>query len=169
MNKTLKIEPLTKEAFAEFGDVIESVGRDHFMINNGSTERYHNVGDVQLDEDGKGIISIFRAKMLEYPLQVKMLERHPFGSQSFIPLFGHEFLLVVAPVGDGSMNIDPSTVRCFRANARQGVNYHRNVWHHPIMALRDDDEFLVVDRSGPGNNCDEFFFDESINMTVELG
>ena len=66
------------------------------------------------------------------------------------------------------MNIDPSTVRAFRASARQGVNYHRGVWHHPIMALRDDDEFLVVDRSGPGNNCDEFFFDESIQLSIEL-
>ncbi|WP_445401229.1 ureidoglycolate lyase [Zobellella sp. An-6] len=169
MIKTLKIEPLTREAFAPFGDVIESEGRDYFMINNGSTRRYHKLGEVQLDEQGQGIISIFRAKTLDYPLSIKMLERHPFGSQSFIPLFGHDFLLVVAPVGDGGMNIDPSTVRAFRASGRQGVNYHRGVWHHPILALRDDDEFLVVDRSGPGNNCDEFFFDESVQLSLELG
>ncbi|WP_375058495.1 ureidoglycolate lyase [Zobellella sp. DQSA1] len=165
--KTLKIEPLTREAFAPFGDVIESEGRDYFMINNGSTRRYHQVGEVQLDEQGQGIISIFRAKTLDYPLSVKMLERHPFGSQSFIPLFGHEFLLVVAPPGTDT--VDPAEVRAFRATGRQGVNYHRGVWHHPILALRDDDEFLVVDRSGPGNNCDEYFFDESVQLTLELG
>ena len=168
MIKTLTIEPLTKEAFAPFGDVIESEGREHFMINSGSTQRYHHLGDVQLDEQGKGIFSIFRATKLEYPLAIKMLERHPFGSQSFIPLSGNGFLLVVAPVGDGSENIDPATVRAFRAEAGQGVNYHTGVWHHPIMALRDNDEFLVVDRLGPGNNCDEFFFDDSIQLTVEF-
>ncbi|WP_417617936.1 ureidoglycolate lyase [Oceanisphaera sp.] len=166
--KTLKIEPLTKEAFAPFGDVVESEGRDYFMINNGSTQRYHQLGDVQLDEQGQGIISIFRAKMLEYPLHIGMLERHPFGSQFFMPLFDHEYLVVVAPIGDGSMSIDPSTVRAFRATGNQGVNYHRGVWHHPVMVLSDDDEFLVVDRTGPGNNCDEFFFDESIQLSVAL-
>ncbi|MBM7455397.1 ureidoglycolate lyase [Oceanisphaera litoralis] len=168
MLNTLKIEPLTKEAFAPFGDVIESEGRDYFMINNGSTRRYHQLADVQLDEQGQGIISIFRTEMLDYPLQLKMLERHPFGSQVFMPLFGHDYLVVVAPVGDGSMNIDPSTVRVFRASGRQGVNYHRGVWHHPLMVLRDHDEFLVVDRSGPGNNCDEVYFDESVQLTIAL-
>ncbi|WP_116474352.1 ureidoglycolate lyase [Zobellella maritima] len=165
-NKTLAIEPLTKEAFAPFGDVIESEGRDYFMINKGSTRRYHRLAEVQTDQQGEGIISIFRATPLEYPLRIGMLERHPFGSQAFIPLFGNEYLLVVAPAGP--YQVDPAAVRVFRASGRQGVNYHRGVWHHPVLALTDNDEFLVVDRAGPGNNCDEYYFDDSVHLELKL-
>ncbi|MFJ2536465.1 ureidoglycolate lyase, partial [Pseudomonas sp. NPDC087614] len=91
--RTLTIEPLTKEAFAPFGDVIETDGSDHFMINNGST-----VETAQPEDNA--IISIFRADAQDMPLTVCMLERHPLGSQAFIPLLGNPFLIVVAPLGD---------------------------------------------------------------------
>jgi ureidoglycolate lyase len=91
------------------------------------------------------------------PRVIKMLERHPLGSQAFIPLLGHPFLVVVAPAGDEPV---PGAVRAFRSNGRQGVNYHRGVWHHPVLTIEKRDEFLVVDRSGSGNNCDEHFFSE---------
>ena len=99
--RRLKIEPLTKEAFAEFGDVIEVENSDYFMINNGSTRRYHKLAstDVQ-DQGGEAIISIFQATPLSYPLTIKMLERHPLGSQAFVPLLGRPYLIVVAPKGD---------------------------------------------------------------------
>jgi Ureidoglycolate hydrolase len=97
--RTLMIEPLTKEAFAEFGDVIETDGSDHFMINNGSTMRFHKLATVETAEpEDKAIISIFRADAQDMPLTVRMLERHPLGSQAFIPLLGNPFLIVVAPL-----------------------------------------------------------------------
>ncbi|MCF5376499.1 ureidoglycolate lyase, partial [Pseudomonas syringae] len=99
--RKLIIEPLTKEAFAPFGDVIETDGSDHFMINNGSTMRFHRLADVQTAQpEDKAIISIFRAEALPMPLTIGMLERHPLGSQAFVPLLGNPFLIVVAPVGD---------------------------------------------------------------------
>ncbi|AIS18171.1 ureidoglycolate hydrolase [Pseudomonas rhizosphaerae] len=156
--RTLTIEPLTKAAFAPFGDVIETQGSAHFLINNGSTQRFDRLADVQLaTAQDQAVISIFRAQALPMPLTVRMLERHPLGSQAFIPLLGKAFLIVVAPAGDvpGS-----GEVRAFLSDGQQGINYHRGVWHHPILALHDDDGFLVVDRKGPGNNCDEFFFEE---------
>jgi ureidoglycolate lyase len=101
--RTLTIEPLTKEAFAPFGDVIETDGSDHFMINNGSTMRFHKLATVETaTPDDKAIISIFRADAQDMPLTVSMLERHPLGSQAFIPLLGNPFLIVVAPLGDES-------------------------------------------------------------------
>ncbi|WP_061037655.1 ureidoglycolate lyase [Vibrio coralliirubri] len=155
--RRLSIEPLTKQAFAEFGDVIESDNSDFFMINSGSTRRYHKLAttDVQ-DQDGEAIISIFQATPLSYPLTIKMLERHPLGSQAFIPLLGQPYLIVVAPKGD-----DPTLAnsRAFLSNGRQGVNYHKGVWHHPVLALTDQDQFLIVDRGGEGHNCDEVYFD----------
>ncbi len=154
--RTLTIEPLSKAAFAPFGDVIETAGSDHFMINNGSTQRFHRLAEVQTaNADDKAIISIFRAQALAMPLTIRMLERHPLGSQAFVPLRGKAFLIVVAPVGEQPVS---GEVRAFISDGLQGVNYHRGVWHHPILTIEQQDDFLVVDRSGEGNNCDEFFF-----------
>lgn len=156
--RKLIIEPLSKEAFAPFGDVIETEDSEFFMINNGSTRRYHQLATVETAQpEDQAIISIFSAQALEMPLTVRMLERHPLGSQAFIPLLGQPFLIVVAPLGDAP---ESELVRAFRSNGRQGVNYHRGVWHHPVLTIEKRDDFLVVDRSGSGNNCDEHFFDE---------
>lgn len=153
--RQLPVEPLSVEAFAPFGDVIETEGRKHFLINNGSTQRFHRLAQVQLSgPDDVGIISIFRAQALAMPLAITMLERHPQGSQAFMPLLGRPFLIVVAPPADQP---DPNAIRAFISDGRQGVNYHRGVWHHPVLALHAQDDFLVVDRSGPGNNCDEHY------------
>jgi ureidoglycolate lyase len=162
--RTLSIEPLTREAFAPFGDVIESEGREYFMINDGSTRRYHRLAAVDAGAEGEAIISIFRAKRLPMPLRVAMLERHPLGSQAFVPLLGNRFLVVVAPPGDDPQ---PDQVRVFVTDGRQGVNYHRGVWHHPVVALEDEDDFLVVDRNGPGSNCDEVHFADELQMSVD--
>lgn len=163
--RTLNIEPLTREAFAPFGDVIETDGREHFMINNGSTQRFHRLADVQTaSADDTAIISIFRADALDMPLTVGMLERHPLGSQAFVPLLGNPFLVVVAPPGDAPV---PGLVRAFLSNGRQGVNYHRGVWHHPVLTIEKRDDFLVVDRSGAGNNCDEHYFEEDQRMVLD--
>lgn len=154
--RTLTVEPLTANAFAPFGDVIETEGRDSFLINSGSTRRYHRLACVQLAKpEDQAIISIFRASALPRPLTISMLERHPLGSQAFVPLRGKPFLIVVAPPGDSPRG---DTVRAFLSNGRQGVNYHRAVWHHPVLSLAQEDDFLVIDRCGPGSNCDEHTF-----------
>lgn len=154
--KPLIVEPLTKKAFAAFGQVIETEGSSHFSINNGSTERYHRLAEVELAQtDDKAIISIFRANRLQYPLDIKMLERHPQGSQAFIPMQRQRFLIVVAPPA-GTPNADE--IRAFISNGHQGVNYGMGVWHHPILALENKSDYLIVDRTGEGPNCDEHFF-----------
>ena len=163
--RTLLIEPLTKHAFAPFGDVIETEDSAHFMINSGSTRRYHKLASVETSgPKDQAIISIFSVQALVMPMRIRMLERHPLGSQAFMPLLGHPFLIVVAPIGDSP---EINSVRAFRSNGRQGVNYHRSVWHHPVLALATNDDFLVVDRSGVGNNCDEYFFDEEIYLRID--
>ena len=161
---TIHIEPLTAAAFKPYGDVIETAQRDYFMINNGSTRRYHQLGDVDTaDGGGNTIISIFQATPLQYPLNVTMMERHPLGSQAFMPLFGNPYLILVAePTGDLSTDkLDSSTIRGFISDGKQGINYHKGVWHHPVLALSDQDQFLIIDRAGEGNNCDEVFFAEA--------
>ncbi|QDD88669.1 ureidoglycolate lyase [Pseudomonas oryzihabitans] len=166
MSRQLVIEPLTAEGFAPFGDVIETEGRDWFPINNGSTQRFHALARVETGPaDGAAIISIFRARRLEYPLTIAMLERHPHGSQAFVPLRGEPFLVVVAPPAPQP---DAQAIRVFRTDGRQGINYHAGVWHHPVLALRDEDEFLIVDRHGELPNCDEHFFAADETSTLAL-
>lgn len=149
-------QPLTAAAFAPFGDVIESA--DAFsVINSGTTQQFADLAQVQVsDAGGAPRVSIYRVAPYELPLPLRMLERHPLGSQLFMPLHGERFLVVVAPRGD---RIDPGAVRAFVTNGRQGVNYRPGTWHHPVIALGDRSDFLVLDRTGPGANCDEFPLD----------
>jgi ureidoglycolate lyase len=145
--KLLVLEPLTAEAFKPFGDVIEATDNaQHFTINQGFAERFHRLAQVDVTTDGgQPAISIFKARARALPLQLSVLEKHPFGSQAFMPLSGHAYVVVVAVGGDTP---DLSTLKCFMASAQQGVNYAKGTWHHPLLALQDGD-FLVVDRAGP--------------------
>lgn len=148
----LNAEPLTRAAFAAFGDVIEaSDAVRHFTINDGNTERYHDLASIEPGPDGKAIVSIFRGLPRTLPFTVTMMERHPRASQAFMPLSGRPYLVVVAPAGDPPA---PDALRLFVCQGSQGVNYAPGVWHHPLLALESASDFLIIDRSGPGDNCD---------------
>jgi ureidoglycolate lyase len=162
----LKVETLTSEAFAPFGDVIEaSDAAQHFTINQGNTERYHDLADIHVGADGKAIVSIFRGQARELPFVVSMMERHPKASQAFIPMSGRPYLVVVADRDSAPTAAD---LRLFIARSDQGVNYAPGVWHHPLLALEATSDFLVVDRSGPGHNCDEVQLPESAIISATL-
>ena len=159
----LRIAPLTRDAFAAFGDVIETEGAEHFTINQGTTERYHDLAGVELGE-GRALINVFRAEPRSFPMELAMMERHPLGSQAFVPMNGSDFLLVVAPAGPAPA---PGDLRAFLAKGGQGVNYRAGVWHYPVLALRRQTDFLVVDRGGPGNNLDEVTLDDPAILDFE--
>lgn len=152
---TLPIEPLTAEAFRPFGDVIEaSETAQHFTINDGFAERYHDLAHIDTTaEGGWPLVSLFRAKPRAFPLAITTLERHPLGSQAFVALAPVPFLVVVAAPGAAP---GPEAIRCFVAQPGQGVNYARGTWHHPLIALDAPTDFLVIDRGGPPDpaNCD---------------
>lgn len=147
---TLRIEALSHEAFAPFGDVIDSAGAANVIrINDGTAQRFHALTHIDTQANGGSpIISIFRAQPRELPFAVRMLERHPLGSQAFMPLAPHPYLVVVGSSPD-------AIPRAFLALPGQGINLRRGVWHHPLLALAVTSDFLVIDRAGAGNNCDE--------------
>ena len=155
---SLAIEPLTAEAFAPFGTVIQTEGADHFPINQGTTTRFHALAAADPGPDGRAIISIFRGTRRPDPIRLTMLERHPLATQAFFPLSQHDWLVVVAEEPRAS------TLRCFRARGDQGVNYATGVWHHPLLVLVPEQDFLIVDRDGPGENLEE----RNLNRAVEL-
>lgn len=162
--RSLTPEPLTADAFAPFGDVIEASDRAEVMpINYGWTTRFNALADVSVG-DGRAIISLFRSKPLE-PLVLKIFERHPEGSQAFMPVQGRPYLVAVAPPGD----FEVAKVRVFRAEASQGVNYAKGTWHHFLLALEAESDFLVVDREGgTGENLDEIDLAEADWIAVSL-
>ena len=161
----LVAEPLSRETFAPFGDVIEAAP-DHlsFPINAGTSQRFHDLARLDPGTDGRLIVSIFRAQPRRLPLAITMLERHPKASQAFIPLAGHPFLVVVAPKSE---RIDPAQIRAFLAHGRQGINFAAGVWHHPLLALHGESDFLVIDRDDASGNCDERQLDRPLLLHVE--
>lgn len=158
-------QPLTREAFAQFGDVIELDGAKHFPINDGRVERYHDLANIEVDTEqgGRAIISFFKInEAKQFPHSFNLIERHPKGSQAFIPMFNEPVVLVAGP-----KNKAPSSehLQAFLTNGQQGFNFHAGVWHMPLVCDQIDRLFIVVDRSGPGNNCDELILE---NETIEL-
>lgn len=156
---TLTFEPLTQAAFAPYGDVIESEGRDSMPMNAGMAQRFHALADVEVTgEEARGIISLVAAKQFDMPATVTFVERHPLGSQAFIPLDNTPFLVVVAPPTE---EVDLNRMKAFITNGRQGINYHRGTWHHVLLTPFEAMRFICVDRAGKGNNCEEFWFEEA--------
>ena len=163
--RELTPEPLTAEAFAPFGMVIEASDTAVKLdINQGHAVRYDRLAELDVaDEGGVGAISLFRARPLD-ELVLKQFERHPLGSQTFMPLGGGPYLVAVAPAGD----FDPARIRLFRAERHQGVHYRKGVWHHFLLVLDTDSDFLVVDRAGPGDNCEELALAPDHEIRVRL-
>jgi ureidoglycolate lyase len=162
--KLLRPVPLTQDAYARFGDVIASDGPDHFGINQGFAERFNDLATVDVAAmGGTTNISIVVANPRPMPLAISLMERHPLGSQIFFPLQDRPWLVLVCddPADDGSYV-------AFVATGQQGVNYKRNVWHHPLLVLDAASRFLVVDRKGAGNNLEEFPLPEKFLSLVTV-
>ena len=154
--RLLSPQPLTREVFRPFGDVIEMDGSAHFTINQGFAERFNDLAFVDVaPEGGMTNVSLFLGQPRPLPFEIRLMERHPLGSQIFLPLQDRPWLVLVAADVH-----DPASYRAFTATGRQGVNYARNAWHHPLLVLDADSRFLIVDRKGPGNNLEEVWFED---------
>ncbi len=161
MTKSIRLEPLTKHAFAEFGDVIEKDGAENFEINSGLCTRFHDLAKIETTGPAAHpMISIASGKPYRLPLSLPMVERHPLGSQAFIPVSDNPFVVVVCKDNNGV----PGEPRAFMTSNRQGINYRQNTWHGVLTPLNEVSDFLVVDRGGDGNNLEEHFFDEPYTL-----
>ncbi len=154
MTRTITCQALTTEAFAPFGDVLDCAGAPDKIINAGMCGRYHD--RAQLDfGDARAGLSLFQATPRSLPYTLDLMERHPDGSQAFIPMSEHPFLVTVAPDVDGR----PGTPLAFLTAPRQGINFHRGTWHGVLTPLHLPGLFAVVDRIGETPNLEEFFLD----------
>jgi ureidoglycolate lyase len=160
----LTAEPLSRDAFAPFGDVIDTEGAHHYPINEGTTERYHDLARIDIGPgDGRPLVNIFRATPVTPPVRLRVMERHPLASQAFVPLSARPFLVVVSPADAPP---SPELLRGFLTRPGQGVNYRPGVWHHPLLALEAVSDFVVIDRGGPGHNCDEVHLEQAVELAL---
>ena len=155
----IRPEPLTKHVFEPFGDVLETDGVKPQVINFGNTQKFAGLAMVSIDDGGRGQISIYRSSAIELPFRIRLMERHPLGSQAFYPLHERSFPVVVAAPGAIP---GPENIRVFLTNGRQGVNIHPGVWHHYQLTLGQDSDYIVVDRGGPGENYEEHRLDKEV-------
>ncbi|MFK8082925.1 MAG: ureidoglycolate lyase [Granulosicoccus sp.] len=161
MTETIKAQPLIAPIFEGFGDVIEVQPKPSMMINEGNCARYHDLATLDFFEARAGI-SVFQAQPYAIPHTLRMMERHPLGSQAFLPLTNEPFLVIVAEDLDG----EPHRPAAFITNGRQGVNYHRNTWHGVLTPLAGSGLFAVIDRIGEGRNLQEHWFNSDYRVIV---
>ena len=165
MTITLQPQPLTKERFAPYGDVIESAVDRTAAMNDERFERFDDLCSIDMKDAGRVAVSIARCRVAtSLPYRFDVVERHPLGSQAFVPLTPCKMIVVVAPPeGD----VEASRLRAFVSNGRQGINYHRGTWHMPLIAFDAGQEFLIVDRAGDAPNCDERKLDEAVVLAED--
>lgn len=159
---TLQPLPLTNERFTPFGDVIETSLHRAQGMNSAHFERFDDLCSVVTDDHGRVAISIARCRIATaLPYRFDRVERHPLGSQAFVPLTPCQFMIVVAaPL----QSVEAVDLTAFVTNGRQGINYHRGTWHMPLIAFAAGQEFLVIDRAGELPNCDEHTLDEPVTL-----
>lgn len=154
MSNVIEIQPLTADAFAPFGDVLAASGAVFKLINEGKCRRYHDLATLDFS-DGAAGISLFKSEPRKLPYRLDLVERHPDGSQAFIPMSEHPFLVVVAADDQGV----PAKPIAFLTQSGQAINLHRGVWHGVLTPLSEPGLFAVVDRIGAGPNLTEHRFE----------
>ena len=163
MNMELRPVPLTRETFMEYGEVIEIENARQIPINQGLTTRFHDLCNIDTNEQGgRAIVSVFRTSPLVLPHQVRIMERHPLGSQGFIPTVEVPFYVLV---GRERSPLTAEDLTLFVTNGHQGVNIKKNTWHHFQIVLNRIQDFIVIDRGGGGQNLEEIELDSEVWIT----
>ena len=149
MDKIIIPKTITNENFSKFGDMITTKNIKPLDINNGYAKRYDDIAKINTSKDnGETTISIFSALKRTFPMKIDMMEKHPLGSQAFIPMKETTFIAFVAPNGDKP---DLNKIEAFIIPPGIGINYNPGTWHFPLIST-EDMNFLVVDRKGSGDN-----------------
>ena len=159
-DRQIRLKPLTETAFAKFGDVLSVKAKPDQIINQGMCSRHHDLARLEFAEDGRTGISVFDATPRALPYTLDMMERHPKGSQAFVPMHNTSFLVIVAADEDGQ----PGQPQAFLTAPHTGINIHKNIWHGVLTPLSAPDLFAVIDRIGNDTNVEEHWFDEAYTV-----
>ena len=148
----LRTEPLTPQAFAPFGDVLQATGTPDRLINNGYCGRWHDMAQLDFGPGGRAGLNLFKAQPRSLPYVLDLLERHPEGSQAFVPMYETTWLVKVAEDAGGT----PVNLRAFLVAPGQAINLHRGTWHGVLTPLAEPGLFAVIDRIGSTANLEEY-------------
>ncbi len=155
-------KPLTAAAFQPYGEVIEEGAVPALDINQGFAQRYNDVAHADVgDGDGETNVALFIANPRPQPIAIALMERHPLGSQAFVPLQDRPWLVLVC-----DDPLKPESYHLFAATGKQGINYAKGAWHHPLLVRDAKSRFLIIDRKGPGNNLEEVHLPAEMRMQV---
>lgn len=154
MITALQTRPLAAGAFAPYGDILDASGTPDMMINRGLCGRHHDLAKLDFGDNGRAGVSIFRGEICRFPIKIELVERHPDGSQAFIPMSQNPFLVVVASDNDGT----PGAPMAFLTAPGQAINFHRGIWHGVLSPLSEPGLFAVVDRIGNTQNLEEHWY-----------
>ena len=165
MKIIIKPKKITRKNFKKFGDLISTKKIRPININNGYAKRFDNLCKINTSsKKGNTIVSIFSAKKRKFPMSIKMMEKHPLGSQAFIPMNETKFFVFVAPKGK-KPNIN--SIKSFLVPKQTGINYKPGIWHFPLISTKNMN-FLVIDRKGIGNNLKIYNFkNEKISFKIK--
>ncbi|MDP4021514.1 ureidoglycolate lyase [Methylobacterium sp. NEAU 140] len=162
-DRTLVAQPLTAAAFAPFGAVIDRAGAEPRSMNAGHARRFHDLAEIEVaGEGGRAVIGLVEAQAYALPLRLSLVERHPLGAQAFVPLNAAPFLVVVCPDEGGR----PGRPQAFVTAPHQGVCYARGTWHGVLTPFGAAQDFVVIDRGGPGVNLEEHVFEDPWTVTL---
>ena len=150
----IKLKKISAELFKPFGDLLALKDAPDLIINHGMCERHHNLATIEIDKGGKPGISLFNAEPRKLPYTLEMMERHPKGSQAFIPMYEQPFLVIVAIDERGK----PARPNAFLTEPNVGINFHKNIWHGVLTPLHSPGIFAVFDRIATDTNLEEYWF-----------
>ena len=151
----LFINNINKENFAQFGQLISTKDIKSENINSDTSKSFYDLANIEiLGENNQCRINIFKAKKRKFPLEINMLENHPFSSQTFIPLQNTTFIVVVAPI---SKVPNLKLLQAFKVPSEEGINFNPKVWHFPLIAI-EDSSFLTIDKKDSKNNLEIYNF-----------
>jgi len=164
MNLTIK--NINKENFYQYGQLISTKDVNSENINSDTTKSFYDLVDIEiLGDNNQCRINIFKAKKRQFPLEINMLENHPFSSQSFIPLQNTSFIVVVAPI---SKTPNLELLEAFKVPSEEGINFKPKVWHFPLIAI-EDSNFLTIDKKDSKNNLEIYKFQNNDNIILHYG
>ena len=163
MKLIVEPKPITKENFSKFGDVITTENIKPLEINNGYAKRFNDIAKIDTsNENGETTISIFSALKRSFPMKIDMMEKHPLGTQAFIPMKETTFITFVAPLGKKP---EINKIESFIVPPGKGINYKPDIWHFPLIST-ENMNFLVLDRKGVGDNLIIYNFEKE-KITLE--
>ena len=160
----LEIKKITKNNFSKYGQLISTENIESHKINNNTTDSFYDLIDIKVFGDDKRIrANIFKTKKRDFPLEINLLENHPYSSQAFIPLQKTSFITVVAPI---SIKPDINLIEAFYVSQDEGINFYAKVWHFPLIAL-EDSNFLTIDKKDTKNNLEIYNFQNNDNILLQ--